>query len=120
MKFFYRLVAFAKEKLFFVCGKLLGELSLFKDVVLAIANLTKTVNDLVKAFTQLAIMINEDREAIDELYQHLYSMQDEKLEKIVAETTKASVQPQRSVTGLKDPARIDTSWAENSKKKLVN
>lgn len=48
--------------------KLLKQAPIFKDVVLAIGNLTKSVNDLVKAYSQVAKMVVEDRQAINDLY----------------------------------------------------
>jgi hypothetical protein len=49
--------------------KLLKQAPIFKDTVLAIGNLTKTLNDLVKGYTQMAKMVIEDRKAINELYE---------------------------------------------------
>jgi hypothetical protein len=49
--------------------RLLKQAPIFKDTVLAIGNLTKTANDLVKGYTQLAKMVIEDRKAINELYE---------------------------------------------------
>lgn len=49
-------------------NKFLGRAPLFKDAVKAIANLTKTANELVKGYTQLAKMVIEDRKAINDIY----------------------------------------------------
>jgi hypothetical protein len=86
------------------------------DVVLSIKNLTKTLNDLVKAYTQVAKMVIEDREAINELYQLHAELQEERLRALGAAQPKPVVPHTRSA----DPSRINTEWSESDKKKMSN
>lgn len=96
-----------------IFSKALGIVPLFKDVVLAIANLTRSVNVLIKGYTMIAKMVIEDREAINDLYQHINDLQAERIESQL-------VEQQRTASRRDDSAQIDTSWAKGDKKKLVN
>lgn len=98
-------------------NKALVSVPLISDTILAVANLTKSVNELIKAYTQLAKMVIEDREAINDLYQHVDSLQQERIDAIfVKETQKAQVQQTRQ----NDLSAIDVSWSKGDKKKMVN
>lgn len=98
-------------------NRTLGRIPLFMDVVLAIKNLTKTLNDLVRAYTHVAKMILEDREAINDLYQLHAELHDEQLRRL-GDSTASPAKPvmQRPV----DQSRVNTDWAESDKKKMSN
>lgn len=97
-------------------NRILGRVPLFKDTVLAISNLTRTLNDLVRAYTQLAKMVIEDRDAINDLYALHAELQDDRLRALGASATQKVSAPQRP----SDPSRINTDWAESDKKKMSN
>lgn len=121
MKALSRIMRFVLNGIRSAANKALGAVPLFKDIVFAVSNLTRSVNDLIKGYTQLAKMVIEDRDAINDLYQHVNDLQQDRIDAMLLEgssseapaTTSPPVRP-------KDPSRIDTSWSEGDKKKMVN
>ena len=103
-----------------VGNKVLGAIPLFKDIVVAVSNMSRSVNDLIKAYTQLAKMVIEDRDAINDLYQHVNDLQQDRLDSLMLESTSSAPSSSVSPVHTKDPSRIDTSWSQADKKKLVN
>lgn len=95
--------------------KFLKKSSLFKDTVLAIGNISKTVNDLVKGYTQLAKMVIEDRQAVNDLFA-LHS--DMLLERESRERVVTPVKPASQKSSLE----VGPMFAEreNEKKKVLN
>lgn len=108
-----------REALVWPFNKTLGRIPLFRDCVLAISNLTRNLNELIKAYTQLAKMVIEDREAINDLYQLHAELQDEKLRTFGNSLQKTQPQQQPQQT-RQDPSRINTEWSESDKKKVSN
>ena len=98
--------------------KLLGKAPLFKDTIVAIGNLTKTANELVKGYTQLAKMVIEDRKAINDIY----ALQSELFTLLEKQQVKPAVHTQQislKVDGLKSSDLPDLG-DESKKKKEMN
>lgn len=56
------------SKVIVVYDLMLGRSKIIRDLILAIGNLTKSIQDLTKAYVALARLQMEDRDAITELY----------------------------------------------------
>ena len=56
------------SKVAVVYDLMLGRSKIIRDLILAIGNLTKSIQDLTKAYVALARLQMEDRDAIAELY----------------------------------------------------
>lgn len=100
-------------------SSMLGKIPLFKDIAITTVSLSKSLNELIKAYTTLSKMVIEDRESINDLYQHIGDLEQERIEFIVGKASPRDAMQAKIIQ--KDPTRIDVSWASgNSDKKKLN